>query len=251
MMPTVHSIFFTESKGQSKYPVILVHGAGGTHMHWPHQLRHHAEMRVLAIDLPGHGESGGETCASVGEFAAAIVRFLDGLGAEKAILGGHSMGGAITQTFALEYPDRAAGIVLVGTGARLRVSPQILDGVKRDFAGTANLIVEWSFGPGAPERFTGKAREQLMEVNPDVLLSDYAACNVFDAMGRVSQIKAPTLIIGGLADKLTPEKYLRYLAEQIPGAQLKLFDSAGHMVMLERAEEVTEAIKEFVLLVHR
>jgi pimeloyl-ACP methyl ester carboxylesterase len=219
-------------------------------MHWPHQLRHHADMRVVAIDLPGHGESGGETCTSVGEFAAAIVRFLDGLGAEKAILGGHSMGGAITQTFALEYPDRAAGIVLVGTGARLRVSPQILDGVKRDFAGTANLIVEWSFGPGAPGEMLDEARKQLMAVNADMLYSDYAACDKFDAIGRVSQIKAPTLIIGGLADKLTPEKYSRYLAEQIAGAQLRLSDGAGHMVMLERAENVTEAIKEFVLVVH-
>ncbi len=249
-MPTVNSVFFTESKGQSKYPVILVHGAGGTHMHWPHQLRHHAEMRVLAIDLPGHGQSGGETCASVGEFAAAIVRFLDGLGVEKAIVGGHSMGGAIAQTFALEHPDRAAGIVLVGTGARLRVSPQILDGVKRDFAATVNLIVEWSFGPGAPEVMRDEARKQLLAVNPDVLLSDYAACNAFDVISRVNQIKAPALVIGGLADRLTPEKYSRYLAEQITDAQLRLFDGAGHMVMLERAENVTEAIKEFVLVVH-
>lgn len=250
MMPTVHSIFYTDSKGQSKYPLVLVHGAGGTHMHWPHQLRHHAEMRVLAIDLPGHGQSDGETCASVGEFAAAIVRLLDGSGVERAIVGGHSMGGAIAQTFALEHPDRAVGIVLVGTGARLRVSPQILDGVKRDFAATVNLIVEWSFGSGVPEVMRDEARKQLLAVNPDVLLSDYAACNAFDVISRVNQIKAPALVIGGLADRLTPEKYSRYLAEQIADAQLRLFDGAGHMVMLERAENVTEAIKEFVLVVH-
>lgn len=241
----MNSIFFTESKGQSQYPLVLVHGAGGTHMHWPHQLRHHAGVRVLAVDLPGHGQSGGETCASVAEFAAAMARLLDGLEIEKAIVGGHSMGSAIAQTFALEYPHRAAGVALVGAGARLRVSPLILDGVKRDFAGTVNLIVEWSFGPGSPADMLDEARRQLMAVNPEVLYSDYAACNAFDAISRVSQIRLPALVIGGLADKLTPEKYSRYLAEQIAGAQLRLFEGAGHMVMLERAEEVTGAIAGF------
>ncbi|MBM4423311.1 MAG: alpha/beta hydrolase [Chloroflexi bacterium] len=245
-MPKRGPIFFTESKGVSKYPLALIHGAGGTHMSWPRQLRHHAEMRVLAVDLPGHGQSGGESCGSVAEFAAAIARWFDELKIDKAVVAGHSMGGAIAQLFALEYADRLAGMVLVGTGARLKVNPRIVERLKVDREGTLNLIIEWCFGAGTPAVILDEARKRLLQANPEVLASDYAACNVFDVRDRVSQIKTPTLVIGGADDKMTPEKYSRYLAEQIPGAQLRLFPGAGHMVMLEQADEVTEAMRKFV-----
>ena len=238
-------LHFTESKGKGEPPLILIHGAGGTHLHWPPELRRLPDGRVLAVDLPGHGQSEGTSCATVAEFAAAIVSLLDSLNIQRAIVAGHSMGGAIAQTLALDHADRVAGLILVGTGARLRVAPQILDGVKADFAGAVDTIIQWSFSPTAPETLTRLARQRLLEVKPEVLLSDYAACNAFDAMARASQIKSLTLVLVGSADKMTPEKYSRYFVEQIAGAQLKVFPGAGHMLPLERGAEMTQAVQAF------
>ena len=200
-MPT---IFFTDTKA-STIPLILIHGAGGSHLHWSPQLRHAKDLRVIAVDLPGHGQSGGAGCESIEAYGGWVVRWLDSLGIERAIIGGHSMGGGIAQVLALDYAERVAGLVLVGTGAKLRVAQQILDGVKNNFAATVEMIVEWSFAPSTPPQVKQLARQRMMDVNPDVLWNDFNACNNFDVIARVNQIKAPTLIMVGSADKMTPE----------------------------------------------
>ncbi len=239
-------IHFTDSKANTT-PLILIHGAGGSHLHWSPQLRHAKDLRVIAVDLPGHGKSGGAGCESLEDYGAWVVRWLDSLRIEKAIIGGHSMGGGIAQLLALDHAERVAGLVLVGTSAKLRVAQQILDGVKNNFAATVEMIVEWSFAPSTLPQVKQLARQRMMEVNPDVLWNDFNACNNFDVIARVNQIKAPTLILVGSADKMTPEKFSRSLAEQIAGSQLKVFPDAGHMLTLERMEEVTEEIRRWML----
>lgn len=240
------NIFFTDSKANTT-PIILIHGAGGSHLHWSPQLRHAKDLRVIAVDLPGHGKSGGAGCESIEEYASAIIEMINELKIEKAIIGGHSMGGGIAQLLALDYAERVAGLVLVGTGAKLRVAGQIMDGIKKDFAGTIDVIVENSFSSLTPPQVKQLARHRMMEVNPDVLWNDFNACNNFDVMSRVTQIKMPTLIMVGSADKMTPEKFSRSLAEQITGSQLKIFPDAGHMLTLERGDEVAKEIREWRL----
>jgi pimeloyl-ACP methyl ester carboxylesterase len=241
--------YFTQSKINHGIPLILIHGAGGSHLHWPPQLRHAKDLRVIAVDLPGHGKTGGAGCASLEDYGRWVVRWLDDLGIEKAIIGGHSMGGGIAQLLALDYAERVAGLVLVGTGAKLRVAQQILDGVKNNFAATVEMIVEWSFAPSIPAQVKQLARQRMMETDPDVLWNDFNACNNFDVVARVNQIKAPTLILVGAADKMTPEKFSRSLAEQIAGSQLKVFPDAGHMLTLERMEETSKEIEGFCKMI--
>ena len=245
-MSHLSMLHYTDSKANTT-PLILLHGAGGSHLHWSPRLRHAKDLRVIAVDLPGHGKSGGAGCGSIEDYAGWVVRWLDGWGIEKAIIGGHSMGGGIAQVLALDYAERVAGLVLVGTGAKLRVAQQILDGVKNNFAAMVEMIVEWSFAPSTPPQVKQLARQRMMDVNPDVLWNDFNACNNFDVIARVNQIKAPTLIMVGSADKMTPEKFSRSLAEQIEGSQLKVFAEAGHMLTLERMEEVTEEVRGWML----
>ena len=240
-MPVLNSLYFTDSKGDGP-PLVLIHGAGGAHLHWPPQLRRLASARVIALDLPGHGKSGGTPCAAIGELAQALVEFLDALAIERAVFAGSSMGGGIAQLLALDYPDRVMGLALIGTSARLRVSPELLGLIGRDFPAAVSRIVEWCYSANAPDSLTRLARERMLEIKPGVLLADFNACNAFDVRARVSQISSPSLILVGSDDRMTPEKYSRALAEQIAGAQLQIIPGAGHMVMLERPEEVTAAI---------
>ncbi len=232
-------------------PVVLVHGAGGTHLHWPPQVRRLAGARVLALDLPGHGQSAAadaatQAASSIEVKASAVLAVLDALGIARAVVVGHSMGGAIALALALARPERVAGLGLVGTGARLRVAPEILDGLTRDFAGTVAAIVERMFGPQAPERLKALALKRMLEVDARVLRADWDACNAFDVRERLGEIAAPCLVVTGSADVMTPEKYARFLAESLPAARLHVEAGAGHMVMLERPEAVAQVLGEWV-----
>ncbi|MDY6875474.1 MAG: alpha/beta hydrolase [Chloroflexota bacterium] len=228
--------------------LVLVHGAGGNHLHWPAELRRLPEATVYALDLPGHGRSGGQGCATIEDYAQAIVEFLNTVGVEQPVIVGHSMGGAIALTLALYFPTRVAGLVLMATGARLRVAPAILDGMYSNFEGSVELVTRFAWSPEAPSALSELGRRALLEAGPDVLLGDFAACNRFDMMERLGEVKTPTLVIVGTADQLTPPKYARFLAEQIPEAQLVLIEGAGHMVMLERPQEAARAVREFLLI---
>ena len=95
-------------------------------MHWPGELRRLPDHEVYALDLPGHGRSGGPGRTDIGAYAEVVREFADALKLPAFVLGGHSMGGAIALEFALRYGSRLAGLILVGTGARLRVAPEIL-----------------------------------------------------------------------------------------------------------------------------
>ena len=108
-------------------PLLLIHGAGGSRLHWPPGIRRLTGWRVLAIDLPGHGDSPGPGERSIEAYTGCVLEWLDEYGVERVIPAGHSMGGAIALTLALQAPDRLAGMVLVGSGARLRVAPSILE----------------------------------------------------------------------------------------------------------------------------
>jgi pimeloyl-ACP methyl ester carboxylesterase len=201
---------------------------------------------VYTLDLPGHGRSEGSGCDRIERYAEAVVALMDCVGIEKGVIAGHSMGGAIAQTMALAHADRVAGLVLVATGARLRVFPAILDGIRSDFRATAALITRFVWSTEASPRLAELGKQTLLRTGPDVLLADFYACDRFDIMKRLDQIRVPTLVVAGSADQLTPVKYARFLAEHIPDARLKTVENAGHMVMLERPEVVELAIQQFV-----
>jgi len=240
-------MYYTLSKGPQGAPaLVLLHGAGGSRLLWPPQLRRLPGAMVYTLDLPGHGRSGGQACDTVTSYAEAIVAFLDEVGIARAVIAGHSMGGAIALTLALDFPDRVAGLVLVASGARLRVAPAVLDGLHADFAGAVELLNRLTWSPGISPALVERGRQALLEAGLAVLLSDLTACDRFDVMERLGGIAAPTLVVAGSADVLTPLKYARFLAEHIPAARCEVVEDAGHMLMLERPAEVTRAVRGFL-----
>lgn len=241
-------LFYAEHRGalQPGPVVVLVHGAGGSHLDWPAEVRRLPDVRLLALDLPGHGRSSGSGRDSIGAYRAVVRAFLDALQLSRVVLVGHSMGGAIVQDMAIHDPARLAGIVLVATGGRLRVAPELLAALASDHARAVDWIIAHEYGPDAPAHLVRLGRARLMETRPDVLRSDYLACNAFDVLTELGRIRLPALIIGGSADQMTPPKYLSYLAEHIPGASLRLIEGSGHMVALEQPAAVAQAIADFL-----
>ena len=224
--------------------IVFVHGAGGNGMIWHSQRRTLGEGAFCAaLDLPGHGRSGGRPADSVDAYADLVTGFLDAVGLARATVVGHSMGGAVAQTLALTRPDRVEALVLMSTGARLRVAEAILIGLRE----TPDLFCEqfetFAFGPGADPDSVALVLEGF---DPAVALPDFLACNRFDRISGIEQIGVPTCVIVGEADLLTPVKYSRHLADHIEGARLHVVESAGHMVMLEAGEEVNRILAAFL-----
>lgn len=240
-------LFYTEKKGPENRPaLVLIHGAGGSRLHWPPQLRRMSGVTVYTLDLPGHGRSAGAGYETIEGYATVVAAFLNEVAGGSAVVIGHSMGGAIAQRLALSAQERVSLLVLVGTGARLRVDPAILDGIRQDFEGVVELITRLAWSSGVDPSLMELGRAALRDTGSDVLLSDFLACDRFDVMDRLEEIEPSTLVIGGAADRLTPLKYSRFLSEHIPNARLAIVEEAGHMVMLERPEEVAKAVKDFV-----
>lgn len=245
---TQGGVFYTVSRGPAKGPtLVLVHGAGGTRLHWPPQLRRFREATVYTIDLPGHGRSLGSGCSEVAGYAEAVAGFLDVVRIERPVVVGHSMGGAVAQVLALDHGGRVSGLVLIATGARLRVSSAILDGIRDDFEAAVDLITRFAWSAEADPELIELGRQALVETGPNVLWADFAACDRFDVMGRLPSIELPTLVVVGTADQLTPVKYGRFLADHVRDARCVTVDGAGHMVMLERPQKVAEEIREFLI----
>lgn len=244
-------LFYTVKAGPAVAPtLVLVHGAGGSRLHWPAGLRRMAGAAVITLDLPGHGRSEGKGCETIGGYADAVRDVLEALDVGQAVVVGHSMGGAVAQTLALQRQDRVSMIVLIATGARLRVAPAILKGIRDDFGQVVDLITRYAWSADANSSARELGRGALRDTGPDVLLADFKACDQFDVMDQLSEIEVPALIIGATADQLTPVKYARFLAENIPDARMMTVEGAGHMVMLERPEEVSTAVHRFVTGLH-
>jgi pimeloyl-ACP methyl ester carboxylesterase len=240
-------IFFTFKDGVPDLPVVvLLHGAGGSHLGWPPGLRRLPDFAVMGVDLPGHGRSQPPGRQSINAYAANITALLRQQNLNQAILIGHSMGGAIAQTVALTHPDMVAGLVLISTGAKLPVANLILEQTLTDFAAVTQFVTKYSWSPAAPPPLVEKAHQELVRTAPEVLHGDFMACNSFDVMVQLGKIDAPTLVIAGSIDKMTPPKFGRYLAEQIPNASLHIVENGGHMMMLEQAGVVTAVITQFL-----
>ena len=228
-------------------PLVLIHGAGGSADLWRPQLEHLADVaRVVVPDLPGHGPLGGRGEPSIAAYADWLGAFIASLDAGPVVLVGHSMGGAVAQALALERPERLAGLVLIGTGARLRVLARLVDLLRERSSEGQRLIRDLSFAPGAPRECVETVDRVLRASAPLVLLGDFLGCDRFDVRERLAGIRTPTLVLTGAEDRLTPPTYARFLAERIPGASLVEIRAAGHFPQLEQPAAVNVAIRDFL-----
>ncbi|MFH2103428.1 MAG: alpha/beta hydrolase [Chloroflexota bacterium] len=252
-MPVAGDIYYFHHKGgsASKPPLILIHGAGGNHLFWPPEIRRLAGYRVFALDLPGHGGSEGAGRQSIEDYARSVINFMDAVSLSKAVITGHSMGGAIGLSMALNQPDRVAGIGLVASGARLRVAPGLIENTANpdSFQSAIELITNAAFGPHAESKVKAIAAERMSKTRSTVLHSDLIACDHFDVLDRVHEISLPALIVCGTEDKLTPIHFAETLASRMPCAALQTIDGAGHMVMLEQPRRVAGIMTVFMATV--
>ncbi len=223
--------------------VVYVHGSGCDAEVWKKQL---CDVGGVAIDLPNHGKSGSAEISSADDYA----RYVAGVGRElfgKATFVGHSLGGAVVQKVYLNHPEVVKSLVLVSTGARLRVLPEVFDFLLTHPEKGAEAVVGMAFASNVEER---EEYRKLFCERAKTLVDDLRICDRFDLLddyrnGEI-EIDVPVLIIVGSDDRLTPVKYSEFFRSVIPNSELVVVEGAGHMVMLEKAEEFNAALKDFL-----
>jgi pimeloyl-ACP methyl ester carboxylesterase len=231
-------------------PIVFIHGSGDSARVWRPQLEelgsHHP---VYAIDLPGHGQRPDTLPAevTVWDFAQAACEIIQNeLAIDHPIIAGHSLGGAIALAIALEHPTELGGLILIGTGARLRVLSEVLASTHTTPREARHRLIKAGVTREHAETIAPMIWSEQVEPGPTIIHRDLAACDIFDCMARLSEIHLPTLIICGTEDRATPMKYSQYLHEHIANSTLQLIPEAAHYVFREQPEAVNQAIREWI-----
>jgi len=259
-------------EGSSDNVLLLIHGLGSNAKGWikniPALSKH---FRVIAVDLPGYGKSDkGYYQFSMKFYAQVLTELLTQLHIDQATFIGHSMGGQIAMTTALEYPDRVKKLVLISTAGFEKFTEGEGDWMTN--AVTAEFVKDTPIRNidinlrsnfyRMPEDATFMITERIqMRGARDFDDYCYAVTRNVAAMingpvwQRLDQIKQPTLILFGENDGLIPNPYLhggrtetiaQIGQKQIPNNQLIMIKECGHFVQFEKAEETNKAVIEFV-----
>lgn len=240
-----------------KPAILFLHGAGMDHTNWQLPARSFAwnGFSVLAVDLPGHGRSQGPALTSIADLAAWTRKLMDAARLTKTALVGHSMGGAIALEVAAANPERVLHVALLATAAAVPVHADLLKTATEAAERAYHMMTGWAFGPAAKVGgnsvpglwMTGAALALFARNQPGVLAIDLAACNGWTTgKDAARKVRSPALVLIGANDVMTSPRIGRELAALIPGSQTVTLPDCGHMLMMERPDEVLDTLRVFL-----
>jgi pimeloyl-ACP methyl ester carboxylesterase len=252
-MPTItlNSVqyhFLSQGLHHANQPaLVLLHGSGGDSSVWQYQLEALADRRpVIAVDLPGHGQSQGSRMHDIEAYAEWLKLLIDAVNLNAFVLAGHSLGGSIAQQFARMFPDVLKGLVLIGTGMRFTIPHGYLDILNQDFAAACLVSGRQAYTAHIPSDMLERSLVMLHRNGPEVLLRDLSLCADFDSTAWAQCLAMPCLIICGKQDAITPCAFSYELSKTIPDSTLRLVNESGHMVMQEQPELFNKEISLFI-----
>jgi len=236
--------------------IVFIHGAAMDHSIWMLQSRYlaHHGYNVLAVDLPGHGRSGGNPLPSVSAIADWIDRLLAAAGLEQAALVGHSMGSLAVLEAGARHPDRVWAVGLLGTAVPMPVSKPLLAAAKANEHAALDMVNFWSHSSrthlgGSPIPglwLTGLGIRLLERAPPGVLYNDLKACHDYqDGLESAAKVHCPALLILGCQDLMTPPRAARELLAALQSASSIILAGCGHMLSTECPREVLAALVDF------
>ena len=227
---------------------VLVHAAGSNAGMWRRQIDGLGkEHSALALDLPGHGRSGGiDGLPTVEAYAEFLRRFADATRLRPFVLVGRSMGGAVAVAFAARWPERLRGLVLACTAPRFALTDEHLATARDVVCGRLpQQFTTETFSPATAMDLMREAWTEQVKTDPRVRLCDLHACRAFEARELLPRIRTPTLVVAGADDQVTPPTCAEELARGIAGARLEILPQAGHQAPLEQAEGFNRIVARF------
>jgi pimeloyl-ACP methyl ester carboxylesterase len=215
--------------------------------------------RVTTFDNRGVGRSSTPNGDyRIADFAEDALALMDALGIARAHVVGSSMGGAIAQELTLQDPERVRSLVLHGTWCQ--TDPYLREVVRswqllargtpslREFLLAVNVwfVAPHIYNDGTIDGWVTAAEESLHPQSVDAFCRSAEALLTHDTRARLGQISCPTLVTVGSLDICTPRRFAEQLVERIPGAELHVFDGAGHMPYVEDPPIFTQVIRRFL-----
>ncbi len=261
------TIYVVENGNELDPPIVLSHGVTLSVRTWFHQLEELPKegFRAIAFDHRGHGRSVlGREGHSVENLGRDVKTVLEGLDLRGAVLVGHSIGGVAVQSFVTRFPqvaaERVAGIVLLSTlaytpfGSRSTRTKARLEKISKrtpdaqwlwDAPNLGFLAARVGFGKNPQPSHVELVRKMMAECAPETRRDAPRVLVGLDLTRELPNVRIPTLVVVGTADVLTPPFEARRIAELVPGARLELMRDGGHMLMLERTDELDRLIVDF------
>jgi pimeloyl-ACP methyl ester carboxylesterase len=233
--------------------IIFIHGASMNRSVWASQARYfaHRGYGVLAVDLPGHGNSGGPLLPTIGDIADWIIRLMDAAGVKTASLAGHSMGSLPVLEAAARYPERVERAIMLGISVPMQVADALLDNAQANSPVAYDMVNIWGHskiaqigGNTAPGIWRTGGGLRLLERGGDgVLYNDMKACNDYTTgLEAAAKVTCPATLILGDGDMMTPPRRAKDLMEALPNARMIVLKDCGHMMMSEQPNETLDAL---------
>jgi pimeloyl-ACP methyl ester carboxylesterase len=237
--------------------VVFIHGTGQDHTIWVLPTRYFARhgKNVIAVDLPGHGRSGGAPLAAIEDMADWLIEVLNAAGLSNAALVGHSLGSLVALAAAARHPGRVRAIALVGTTVPMPVSEFLLDKARDNNHIAIDMLNFFGYskaaqigGNATPGNWMLGGGMRLMEkAGPGVIYADLKACNDYiEGLGHAAEVKCHALLILGERDMLTPTRSVRKVAESLPDAETVILEGSGHALLAERPDPVLDQLIKVV-----
>jgi pimeloyl-ACP methyl ester carboxylesterase len=239
--------------GKGDPALVFVHCGGCERGFWDGQVAHFAaKHRVVALDLAGHGQSGGgRKDWTMPAFGQDVVSVVEALGLKRVVLIGHSIGGPVVLEAARRMPGRVAGLVLVDTMVdfeqRLAAEEveKYLSALQADYrATTTALVSQLLFSASTPEPVKARVLETVLSVPQEIGVAAARSSMAYDPLPALREIKAPIRAINSDLFPTNVEGNRRY----VPGYQVAIMKGVGHYLMLEQPEAfnalLAEALRE-------
>ena len=245
--------------GRAGPPLVLLHGIGSNARSWTEQLAGLGDLRrVVAWDAPGYGDSTpvAPPRPTAADYAERLARFLDGLGLDRIVLLGHSLGALVAGSFTAARPHRVARLLLANPALGHRADPaaplpppaqgRLDDLAALGPAGFAAKRAPRLLSPAATPAQVARARATMAEIHPDGYRQAVAMLARGDLHADAGAIAAPTLVLSSADDSVTPPAGSRTLAAAMPNARYHEIEGAGHLSYLERPAAFNAAVREFL-----
>ncbi|MCC7276529.1 MAG: alpha/beta hydrolase [Alphaproteobacteria bacterium] len=243
-------------QGAGGIPLLLLHGYTDSWRSFAPLLDHlPGHLRAIAPTQRGHGEADRPAHGYRPEdFAGDVRHLLDALAIDRAVIAGHSMGSNVALRFAIDHPDRTAGLALLGAYTTLRGNPVIEELWAADVEplrdpvdpAFARAFQESTLAQPVPAAFLDTVVAESLKVPARVWRDTLAACRDCDFTAEIATVRAPTLILWGARDAIMPEAQQRTLARLIPDARLLIYPDAGHGLHWEEPERAARDLACFV-----
>ena len=250
---------YFETYGTGAPAIVFLHPWSTNRYIWTNQVLAFArDHQCVVVDHRGHGQSDKpDSGYAIGEMAADVIAILDALKIERTILVGNSIGGMIVMQTNLDAPDRVIGNLILSSGTNVGADtpPEVAEAMQQDWRGVFSALLDSAVSAEAkrdkPEIMAYldgcfRVEENFTESVFFASLADPNGVFNWDISARLNEINNPTLVIAGRQDGVTTVEHNQFIADGIPGAQIKIYEDIAHFCQLEQPQRFNAELAGFI-----